>query len=106
MPTIKYQAADGSLEEHDANTGSSIMQVAVMQGVRGIKADCGGACECATCHVYVDPAWLDRLPAMQAQEDSMLDSTAAPRLAHSRLSCQLVMDDALDGILVHLPEWQ
>ncbi|MBA4178242.1 MAG: ferredoxin [Leptothrix sp. (in: Bacteria)] len=106
MPTIQFIATDGSVEEHDANVGSTVMQVAVMQGVRGIKADCGGACECATCHVYVDPAWIDRLPAPQRQEQLMLDGTAAPRLPTSRLSCQLTMSDELDGIVVRLPEGQ
>lgn len=103
MRTIRFVAPDGQLTELDADDGHSVMQVATAQGLRGINADCGGACQCATCHVYVDAAWLDRLPPRSAQEDAMLESTAAPRLANSRLSCQLVMGAALDGIVVRLP---
>jgi len=106
MPTIKYLATNGSLTELDADDGSTVMQVATAHGLRGINADCGGACQCATCHVYVDAAWADRLPPLSAQEDAMLEGTAAPRLAHSRLSCQLVMHAELDGIVVRLPERQ
>lgn len=106
MPTIKYIATDGSVTELDADIGSSVMQVALMQGLRGINADCGGACQCATCHVYVDPAWADRLPPVEEQEDAMLESTAAERKANSRLSCCLNMSDALDGIVVQVPDRQ
>jgi 2Fe-2S ferredoxin len=106
MPTIRYVAADGSLTELDADDGSTVMQVATAHGLRGISADCGGACRCATCHVYVDAAWADRLPPLDVDEDAMLESTAAPRLAGSRLSCQLPMSAALDGIVVRLPERQ
>jgi 2Fe-2S ferredoxin len=106
MPTIQFVAADGSITELDADNGSSIMQVALMQGLRGINADCGGACQCATCHVYVDKAWTGRLPAVEEQEDAMLESAAAERRANSRLSCCLTMSDALDGIVVRLPDRQ
>ena len=106
MPTIKFVAADGNVTELDADNGSTVMQVALMQGLRGINADCGGACQCATCHVYVDEAWTGRLPAVEEQEDAMLESAAAERRANSRLSCCLTMSDALDGIVVRLPDRQ
>lgn len=106
MPTIQFVATDGSVTEVGADNGSSVMQAALMQGLRGINADCGGACQCATCHVYVDEAWADRLPAVEEQEDAMLESVAAERQANSRLSCCLTMSDALDGIVVRLPDRQ
>jgi len=106
MPTIKFVATDGSITELDADNGSTVMQVALMQGLRGINADCGGACQCATCHVYVDAAWADRLPPVEEQEDAMLESTADERKANSRLSCCLTMNDSLDGIVVRVPARQ
>jgi ferredoxin, 2Fe-2S len=106
MPTIQFIAPNGSVTELDADDGNTVMQVATSQGLRGIHADCGGACQCATCHVYVSAAWADRLPPLSAQEDAMLDSTAAPRLPGSRLSCQLPMSAALDGLVVRLPGGQ
>ncbi len=106
MPTIQFVAADGRITSLNAERGGSLMQAALTQGLPGINADCGGACQCATCHVWVDPAWVDRLPAIADQEDAMLDSTAAERRPNSRLSCCVVMDDSLDGIVVHLPDRQ
>ncbi|MDQ2801504.1 MAG: 2Fe-2S iron-sulfur cluster-binding protein, partial [Pseudomonadota bacterium] len=72
--------------------------------VPGILAECGGVMSCATCHVYVDPAWLDRLPPPSTDEDDMLDNTAAERRANSRLSCQIKMAPELDGLRVQVPE--
>jgi 2Fe-2S ferredoxin len=106
MPTIKFVAADGNVTELDADNGSTVMQVALMQGLRGINADCGGACQCATCHVYVDDAWAAKLPAMGDTEDAMLDSSAEPRQGSSRLSCCLPMSATLDGIVVRIPARQ
>lgn len=106
MPTIQFVATDGTTTQLDADNGSSVMQVALLQGLRGINADCGGACQCATCHVYVDDAWAGRLPPVEDQEDAMLDSAAAERKANSRLSCCLLMTDALDGIVVRVPDRQ
>jgi ferredoxin, 2Fe-2S len=83
--------------------GQSLMQGATQAGIDGIAADCGGSLSCATCHVYVDSAWLDKLPAPSADELSMLEMTAAPRLPNSRLSCQLVATAALDGLRMGLP---
>jgi 2Fe-2S ferredoxin len=106
MPTISYIAADGTRTDIDAEAGTSVMQAALVRGLPGINGDCGGSCQCATCHVYVDEAWLDRLPAIDDMEDAMLDSTAEPRQANSRLSCTLYVTPELDGITVRLPASQ
>jgi 2Fe-2S ferredoxin len=82
------------------------MQTAVARGVDGIVAECGGNLMCATCHVYVDEDWAELLPAKAEDEDDMLDETACPREQNSRLSCQLVLEEKLDGIVVTLPERQ
>ncbi len=79
---------------------------AIQASVPGIEAECGGALDCATCHVYVAPDWIDRLPAVSDEEDALLDSVAAERRPGSRLSCQINVSDALDGLVVHLPERQ
>ena len=89
-----------------AVAGKTLMRVAVDAGIDGIKADCGGVMSCATCHVYVDLAWIARLPVPSADEDAMLDMTAALRLPTSRLSCQIALDAGLDGLTVVLPETQ
>lgn len=106
MPSIKIVATDGSVTELEIDNGTSVMQAALVKGLPGINADCGGACQCATCHVYVDEAWAGKLPPVEDQEDAMLDSTADERLANSRLSCCISMSDALDGIVVRLPARQ
>jgi 2Fe-2S ferredoxin len=86
-----------------AKPGRSLMEAALKAGIDGIAADCGGSLTCATCHVIVDLAWADRLPAPSADELSMLELTAAPREPTSRLSCQIALDDSLDGLTVRLP---
>lgn len=106
MPTITYVHLDGARQAEDVATGTSVMLGAVSRGIDGIVAECGGNCMCATCHVYVEPDQLDRLPAMSDDEDALLDSTAAERRPNSRLSCQLKVTAALDGLVVHLPERQ
>lgn len=99
-------AADGQRHELDAPEGRSLMRVATGAGIEAIAADCGGCLSCATCHVYVDAAWLDRLPPMSGDEHTMLEMTAAERRPNSRLSCEIVLDASLDGLVVHLPETQ
>lgn len=79
---------------------------ATMNGVPGIDADCGGTLSCATCHVYVDAAWLHRLPPVDETENDLLENVAAERCANSRLSCQIVVTDELDGIAVNIPDRQ
>lgn len=106
MPTIHYLLPDGSTRSIDAPVGRSVMEVAVLNNVRGIDAECGGCCSCATCHVYVDQAFIDRLPAPDEMESELLDGVASERRSGSRLSCQLVIDAALDGLTVQLPASQ
>jgi ferredoxin, 2Fe-2S len=96
----------GDTDSIELKIGQSIMQGATRAGVEGIAADCGGSLTCATCHIYVDEAWLDKLPAPSADELSMLEMTASPRLPNSRLSCQLVASAALEGLKISLPQTQ
>ena len=105
MPKITYIEHNGSEHVIEAEAGTSVMETAVKNMVPGIDADCGGACACATCHVYVDEAWLDKVGKPEAMEESMLDFAAEPK-ENSRLSCQINVTDALDGLVVRLPEFQ
>ena len=106
MPRITFIQHDGTSEELEAEAGLSLMESAVRNGVPGIDADCGGQCACATCHVYVDPAWVDRLPPREAMEEDMLDFAWKPDPARSRLTCQIKITDDMDGLIVRLPEKQ
>jgi 2Fe-2S ferredoxin len=99
MPRITYQQADGSQTTFDAAVGDSVMQVAVNHGVPGITAECGGSAACATCKVDVDPSWAARLPPADENERSLIDGEGP----NVRLSCQLKLTDALDGLVVHVP---
>lgn len=105
MPKVIYIDHEGTSREVDAKAGTSIMEAAVQNMIPGIDADCGGACACATCHVYVDAAWMDKLKDKDDMEDSMLDF-AEDVQDNSRLSCQILMSDELDGIMVTTPESQ
>ncbi|MER5930870.1 2Fe-2S iron-sulfur cluster-binding protein [Streptomyces sp. NPDC002054] len=107
MPKITYVAADRSTETTlDLPQGTSIMRGAVSNDVAGIVGQCGGYAQCGSCHVYVEPTALDKLEAPESEEDEMLDFTACTREPNSRLSCQLTVTDALDGLIVRLPERQ
>ena len=106
MITVHLVEPNGTRHTVQGHEGQSLMRAATAAGVDGITADCGGCMTCATCHVYVDPAWLERLPRPSAEEDSMLDMTAEPRRPNSRLSCQVVLDPALEGLVAGLPESQ
>ncbi len=106
MPTITFVQPDGTATPVEAVEGESLMQAAINACIDGIVAECGGNCMCATCHVYVDAAWLGRLPAMSADEDALLDGTASDRLPESRLGCQVRLTAAVDGLTVRLPERQ
>ena len=97
MPKISFVDAAGSAVEVAAKAGLTVMEVAVDNNITGMVAECGGACACATCHTYVDEAWLGRLTAMDDMEDAMLDS-ALDRRPNSRLSCQIEITDDLDGL--------
>src|SRR6202453_4944758 len=107
MPKITYIEHHGREHAVDVPLGLSVMRGAVDNNIPGIDADCGGECACATCHVYVDAAWLPvtGLPVPASQEASML-SFAAVTQADSRLSCQIPVTDALDGLVVRMPEGQ
>lgn len=105
MPKVTFIEYSGTVHEVDALIGVSLMRAAVDNGVPGIDADCGGACACATCHVYVDPDWLARTGRRSEMEESMLGFAAATQ-ANSRLACQIPMTEALAGIVLRLPEGQ
>lgn len=106
MPKLILISAEGERSEVEAESGSSAMRAALIAGVRGIVADCGGEAACATCHVYVDDAWSDKTGDVGLDEDDMLELTECPRQSNSRLSCQIRMSDELDGLVLHLPEAQ
>jgi 2Fe-2S ferredoxin len=105
MPQVKFIEFNGTEHLVDANLGESIMIAATSNLVPGIDADCGGECSCATCHVLIDDVWLAKLPASSETEESMLDLNP-DRTANSRLSCQIEVNDDLEGIVVNLPEFQ
>lgn len=106
MPTIHYLSADGQRTSLDVDVGVSVMQAALLKGLPGIQGDCGGACQCATCHVYVDDAWVGRVPPIEDMEDAMLDCTSEPRQPNSRLCCNVLVSEELDGLVVRLPAVQ
>ena len=99
MPKIVYIEADGTRKELEVELGYTVMEGATMNGVEGVEAECGGACSCATCHVYVDESWVRKIPAMDGMEDSMLDA-AVDRKDNSRLTCQIQVTEELDGLIV------
>lgn len=106
MPTINFIEPDGTQIQVEVENGISAMEAAVRQGVPGIDGDCGGAAACATCHVYVDPAWLAKTGAAgDGMEKDMLDFAEDVRET-SRLACQISMSDELDGLVLKLPEKQ
>lgn len=105
VPNVRYIEYTGDERVVDVPSGVSVMEGAVQNSVTGIDGDCGGCCACATCHVYVDPQWADRLPAREEMETEMLELAEEVR-SNSRLACQIVMSDALDGLVVRLPESQ
>jgi 2Fe-2S ferredoxin len=105
MAKIKYIEFDGSEHVVEVRNGLSVMEGAIKNNVPGIDADCGGACACATCHVYVDPAWTETVGPPSAMEESMLDFAEGVE-SNSRLSCQIKVSDKLEGLVVRLPESQ
>jgi len=104
--SVTYISNAGDTRQIDVPIEDSVMEGAVKNGVDGIVAECGGACMCATCHVYVDPAWLEKLLPIEDDENAMLDSTASERKANSRLGCQIRVTKALDGLIVRTPPTQ
>ena len=106
MTTITFIHPDNPSERVEAEDGASVMLAALTHGIDGIVAECGGNAVCATCHVYVDEAWIAKLGPVGDDEDALLDGTASERRPTSRLSCQIQVSPALDGLVVRLPERQ
>jgi 2Fe-2S ferredoxin len=110
VPTVVFEDPAGVRHDVDAVAGATVMATALQNGVPGIVAECGGSLSCASCHVYVDDAWIDRTGrAADLQddlEDEMLDEALADRLATSRLSCQIQLTEELDGLTVRIPAEQ
>ena len=106
MPQIKFIEHDGTTHVVNAEVGSTVMEAAIRNGVTGIVAECGGGCSCSTCHVYVDEAWYGKLPPPSHEEEDMLDFAFESKPSSSRLSCQIKMTDALDGLVVRTPSYQ
>ena len=106
MVKITYIEFDGTQHVVDVAPGLTVMEGARDNGVKGIEADCGGACACSTCHVYVAEDWVEKLPEKEAMEADMLDFAWEPDPVRSRLTCQLKVTDALDGLVVTMPEKQ
>ena len=105
MTKLTIVAFDGTRFDLDAANGSTVMENAVRNSVPGIEAECGGACACATCHVYVDDAWTNTVGPPSPMEEDMLDFAYEVKPT-SRLSCQIKMTEALDGLVVNVPERQ
>ena len=105
MPKITYVDHAGTARTVEAEIGSTVMETAIKNGVPGIEAECGGACACSTCHVYVDEAWREATGEPSPMEEDMLDFAFDVRPT-SRLSCQIKVSDALDGLVVTVPERQ
>lgn len=106
MPTVRFIEHSGAEHVVEAAIDASLMHAAIDNLVPGVVADCGGACNCATCHGYVDEAWIDRVPPPSADERDMIDAGCLHVQANSRLTCQIVMTSELDGITIRLPESQ
>ena len=105
MPKIIYKTSDKQTHSIDVQKGLSVMEGAVQNDIPGIDADCGGGMACATCHVYVKEEWLDKLPSKEDGEEDMLDMAFEPK-KNSRLSCQIIISDELDGLTVNIPSKQ
>ena len=105
MTKLTFVAHDGTRFDVEAENGSTVMENAIRNGVPGIEAECGGACACATCHVYVDERWTDEVGEPEAMEEDMLDFAYDVR-PNSRLSCQIKVRPELDGLVVSVPERQ
>ena len=105
MSKITYQDSKGNSKTIDVENGLTVMEGAIQNDIPGIDADCGGSMACATCHVYVEEKWLDKLPKVEEAEVDMIDMAFEPK-KNSRLSCQLIVSDELDGLIVNTPSKQ
>jgi len=101
--SVTYISHAGDTNQVNVPLGDSVMEGAIKNGIDGIVAECGGACQCATCHVYVDEAFLGLLKPIQEDEDEMLNTTFCPRRPNSRLGCQIPLTKELDGLIVRTP---
>ena len=105
MPKITYVDCKGSSKTIDVENGLTVMEGAIQNDIPDIDADCGGSMACATCHVYVEEKWLDKIPKAEEAEVDMIDMAFEPK-NNSRLSCQLIISDELDGLIVTTPAKQ
>ena len=105
MPKITYKNIDGNSRTIEVENGLSVMEGAIQNDIPGIDADCGGGMACATCHVYVEENWLNKLPKAEEAEEDMIDMAYEPK-KNSRLSCQIIVSDELDGLTVRIPSKQ
>ena len=105
MAKITYQDSKGASKTIEVDNGLSVMEGAIQNDIPGIDADCGGSMACATCHVYVDEKWFDKIPKAEDAEVDMIDMAFEPK-KNSRLSCQIIVTDELDGLKVTTPEKQ
>jgi 2Fe-2S ferredoxin len=105
MPKIVFVDSEGVRRQIEAPLGITLMEAARQQGIAGVVAQCGGACACATCHVYIEPAWLAKLEPREEMEEAMLEIAWEPR-PNSRLSCQIHLAENLDGLEVTVPKQQ
>ena len=105
MPKITYIEHSGKSHEIEVPNGLTVMEGALQNNIPGIDADCGGSCACATCHVYIEEKWYNKLQKKEIAEEDMLDMAFEPK-KNSRLSCQLMVSEQLDGLVVDLPEKQ
>lgn len=106
MPKITYVEHSGKEHVVEVASGLTVMEGARDNGVPGIDADCGGACACSTCHAYIDEGWVAKLPEIEAMEEDMLDFAYETQPGLSRLTCQVKVNEDLDGLIVRLPEKQ
>ena len=105
MPKITYNTHDNKIHTIDVQNGLTVMEGAIQNDIPGIDADCGGSMACATCHVYVEEKWLSKLPKAEEAEVDMIDMAYEPK-KNSRLSCQLIVSEELDGLIVTTPSKQ
>ena len=105
MPKITYIDKNNNAKTIEVNSGLSVMEGAIQNNIPGIDADCGGSMACATCHVYIEEKWLDKIPKAEDAEIDMIDMAHEPK-KNSRLSCQIIVSDDLDGLIITTPEKQ
>ena len=105
MPKVTYNDFQGNSKTIEVDNGLSVMEGAIQKDIPGIDADCGGSMACATCHVYVDDKWYDKIPKAEDAENDMIDMAFEPK-KNSRLSCQIIVNEELDGLEVTTPEKQ